>query len=82
MVRAKMKVQQVTTFESGAERVNFSAVCKPNGYPADGTDEDNTFALFTPSGSLELTISNPAIAGQFKAGQKYYIDMTLVVEPK
>jgi hypothetical protein len=76
MMRAKMKVVTVTQSENG-EKLNMSPVCRPNGYPADGSDEDNTFARFSPSGSLELFVANPALFGKFKPGQKFYLDFTL-----
>lgn len=34
---------------AGNEIVRFTAVSKSDGYPADGSDEDNTFAKFSPS---------------------------------
>lgn len=46
------------------------------GYPVDGLDEDNTYAKFSPSADFRLSVANPALLGQFKPGQKYYIDMT------
>ena len=79
-MRAKMKVDSVELFESG-ERVNMSPVCRPNGYPADGLDEDNTFAKFSPSGDLSLFIANPALFGAHKPGMKFYVDFTPVPEP-
>ena len=51
-------------------------VCKKDGYPEDGSDEDNTFAKFSPSGSLELVVANPALIGQFNPGDTYYLDFT------
>lgn len=53
-------------------------VCKSGGYPADGSDEDNTFAKFSPSGSLELLIANPALIGTFTPGDAYYLDFMKV----
>lgn len=46
------------------------------GYPVDGSDEDNTYAKFSPSADLRLLVANPALFGQFKPGRKFYIDMT------
>lgn len=76
-MRAKMKVQSVTLTEYG-EILKMNPVCKSGLYPADGTDEDNTYAKFSPSGSLELTVNNPALHGQIKPGQTYYLDFTEV----
>lgn len=46
-------------------------------YGPNGESEDNTFARFTPSGSLSLTINNPDLLGKIKPGQKFYVDFTL-----
>ena len=73
-MRAKFVVTGVTKHEGGSETVNFSAVCKSGGYPADGSDEDNTFAKFSPSASCSIQIANPALYGSFEPGQKFYAD--------
>ena len=70
-----MKVESVQVFES-SEVLRMRAVCKSGSYPADGSDEDNTFAKFTPGATLEMHISNEALHGQFKPGQKFYLDFT------
>jgi hypothetical protein len=77
-MRAKMKVNSVEQLEGGSEKLKMSAVCKSGTYPADGSDEDNSFACWTPSASLEMHVSNPALAGQIKPGQKFNVDFTLV----
>jgi hypothetical protein len=77
MMRAKMKIDSVERFAL-CENLRMRPVCKSGGYPADGSDEDNTFAKFSPSGSLELTITNPALLGQFNPGDTYYLDFTKV----
>ena len=70
-----MLVQSVTVPFEGAVQVNMSAVCgKPFG--PEGESEDNTFARYTPSASLSMTITNPNLLGQFKEGQKFYLDFT------
>lgn len=51
------------------------------GYPTDGSDEDNTYAKFSPSADFRLYVANPHLFGQFKPGQKYYIDMTPAEPP-
>jgi hypothetical protein len=75
VMRAKMKVESVQRFE-GREVLKMHAVAKSSGYPDDGSDEDNTFAKFTPGANLEMTISNPTLHGQFSPGQKFYVDFT------
>lgn len=75
-MRAKMMITQVVQHQGGSETLHLSAVARSDGYPADGADEDNTFARFSPSGTLTLTVANPALIGQFKPGERYYLDFT------
>lgn len=74
-MRAKMYVESVTK-TNGVEILKFRAVGKSGGYPPDGSDEDNTFAKFSPAATLDLTVANPALLGQFEPGQRYYVDFT------
>jgi hypothetical protein len=73
-MRAKMEVESLLIGKQ-SEKVTMKPVCAKS-YPADGSDEDNTFAKFSPSGSLELWIGNPALAGKLKPGDTYYLDFT------
>ena len=52
------------------------AVGPKGSYPADGSDENNTYAKFTPSGELKLSVTNPALIGKFAEGEEYYLDFT------
>lgn len=72
-MRAKFRITSITQLE-GVEVLKMSAVSKTGAYPEDGSDEDNTYAKFSPQASLELTVANPVLLGQFKAGEKYYVD--------
>jgi hypothetical protein len=74
-MRAKFKVTSVQKHES-SEVLTFGAVYKENGYPADGSDEDNTFAKWTPQAECKMTINNPDLLGKFELGQKFYVDFT------
>lgn len=76
-IRAKMTVQSVQTF-TASENVTLTAVC--GKYDEKGDSEDNTFARYTPSATLQMNISNPAINGQIKPGQTFYVDLTPVPE--
>lgn len=73
-MRAKMQLQTIEQHMHGTETLHFAAVARSGGYPEDGSDEDNTYAKFSPCGSLTLTVSNPALIGAFKPGEKYYLD--------
>lgn len=74
-MRAKVKCQSVVAYETN-EILEFSAVCKTGSYPADGSDEDNTYAKFSPTATFKITVTNPALIGTFKPGQKFYVDFT------
>lgn len=74
-MRAKFQVSRIERF-AGCEIVHFNAVSKSGGYPADGSDEDNTFAKFTPTAKCEITVANPALFGKLNPGESYYVDFT------
>ena len=67
--RCKMHVDHVT--DSGyQEKVEF--VCE---YDASNP-EDKAFAESTPSGMLEICVTNKALKGSWKPGDRVYIDIT------
>jgi len=76
MMRAKMKVTGAIKHSDTCLELTMTAVCKNDGYPADGTDENNTFAKWTPSAEVKMSITNPALVDKFVAGQEYYVDFT------
>lgn len=76
-MRAKMKVTNVQS-NVGSERLSFSAVSKSSAYPNDGSDENNTFAKWTPQADLNMTINNPELIGKFQIGAIFYLDFTEV----
>lgn len=76
-MRAKMRLTSVTQHET-CEVLKFNAVGRSSCYPADGSDEDNTYGKYTPSAELSLTVANPALLRQFKPGETYYLDFTPV----
>lgn len=80
-MRAKMQVHGVQEFKDASGNVTQESlilypVGKSTGYPPDGSDEDNTFAKYTPSGELRLTIQNPALIGKLPIGSRFYVDFT------
>lgn len=79
VTRAKMRVSSVQEIRTDGkvtqETFQLYPVCKDGGYPADGTDEDNTYARWSPSGSLSLTVQNPALFGKFKKDDVFYVDL-------
>ncbi len=83
--RCKVRVEKVTLMGSDGngshtnEVIQFRAVQGDKvakGYPTDGSDEDNSYARFSPDADFRLNVANPALFGQFKPEQKFYIDMT------
>ena len=78
MMRAKMKVVDVKNHNDEFEDLTFNAVCRSEGYPEDGSDENNTYAKWTPSATLTMAITNPALIGKFSVGQEFYVDFTEV----
>lgn len=76
MMRAKLKVMTTKKHNDTCEELTFAAVGSKEPYPADGTDENNTFAKWTPCADLRMTITNPVLVGQFAEGQEFYVDFT------
>lgn len=74
-MRAKMVLNRIEKFTHG-ETLHFNAVPRSNGYPEDGSDEDNTYAKFSPQASLSIHVMNPALIGTMEVGEKYYVDFT------
>lgn len=81
MMRAKMRVIAIKSQSENYEELRFSAVAKNDGYPKDGSDENNTFAKWTPTAELDMGITNPALIGKFTVGQEFYLDFTPVPVP-
>lgn len=81
-MRAKLQIGSIIPSRNEAgeviqEQLHFHGVARSDAYPEDGSDEDNTYAKFSPSVSLDITIANPALIGKFKEGEKFYVDFTL-----
>lgn len=70
MMRAKLTISEVTQ-RIGGDSVKFTA-------DYSGSKEDNSFSAATPTANLEMFISNPALIGTFKPGQRFYVDFTPV----
>jgi len=73
MVRAKFRV---TSIEKRAA-YNSSVPDTDHVKMSPVTDEANkTWSKWTPGGSLEMQINNPAALDQFKVGATYFVDFT------
>jgi hypothetical protein len=69
---AKFQVTKVTPLPHVGEQLDFMAVSnKP--FDPDGKSDDNSFARWTPSGQLSMTLQNPDLLGKFTVGQKFYL---------
>ncbi len=91
IMRAKLKVGFVQVHEQrlnaegrldpngtpvkSMETLTMHAVAASN-YPADGSDENNTFAKWSPGANLSINIANPDLWDKFEVGQAYYVDFT------
>ena len=80
MMRAKLKVSNIEKCNEDYESLTFSAVSRSDGYPEDGSDENNTFAKWTPTAELKMSITNPMLIGKFSEGQEFYVDFTSAQE--
>lgn len=67
-MRAKFRLQSVTDY-GNQKRLEFNAV-------TSGSDENKSWAKFTPSGRIEMMVDNlPAVEG-FSPGDEFYLDFT------
>ena len=71
-IRAKFYCNSVESDEYG-ELVKLSAVY---GNDDKDNEENNQFAESTPSGEVEMMISNPDAKGFIEEGKMYYLDFT------
>jgi len=72
---AKFRITSVVKLSDQLDELTFMAVTsKP--FDQDGNSEDNSFARWTPSGELKMTISNPNLIGKFQVGQAFYLDFS------
>jgi hypothetical protein len=75
LMRAKMRVKTVLGSEtSPMQQVVMNPVCGSYPFGPNGESEDNSFARWTPSGEVQLTITNPDLIGKLKPGQEFYVD--------
>lgn len=93
-MRAKMRITDIKRYpepttkqlvegvvpETTQENLTFHAVSKNGSYPADGSDEDNSYARFSPAGAMTLTVANPALLGKFAIGDTFYLDFHKISE--
>lgn len=74
MVTAKFKVHQVNDFGQ-YRQVHLSPV-----YSNDKASPNYSWSQATPSGKLEMTITNPSAFEQFAVGKTYFMTFAAVSE--
>lgn len=74
-MRAKMRVGSVMPSHNNTETLMFCGV-SASKYPEDGSDENNTYAKFSPSATFQLHLANPDLVGKFAVGDTFYVDFT------
>lgn len=71
-MRAKFRVSNL----------RYDSEQRPNGvtltpvYDANPESENGKFFSATPGGTVDLWVTRPEVAGQFKLGQEFYVDFT------
>lgn len=75
LVRGKFKVTHVTRtcYSPTAAALKLDAVYS-------NSPEDNSYSAATPSGSIEMYVSNPAAVEKLALGKSFYVDFTPVDE--
>lgn len=77
-VRAKFYVTAINhRFTNDAGACN-AQICLEPVYVSGKGDDNESWSKYTPSGKLEMTVTNPAAVAQFELGKAYYIDFTPV----
>lgn len=72
-VKAKFAVTGVNRLQ-GSEIVTAIPV-------TSGSEENKSFSKFTPSGKLEMYITNENLFGWFQPGEELYLDITKAPKP-
>ena len=80
-MRAKFICESVTNRNSYGNKyqtVQLNAVYATvkKGDSEEPDTENNQFSVATPSGKVEMTISNPKAIDFFEPGKSYYLDFT------
>lgn len=73
-VRAKFRCVAENHRRWGAHQDNANRVYEFQAMYDPNLPEDQRYAKATPTGKLEITVDNPAVA--FTPGKSYYLDFT------
>ena len=75
IIKAKVVVNDVELLKDKDGKVTSESIqMQP---VTAGSEENNSFASATPSGSIHLAIDNPDAFGFFRQGLEYLVDFTL-----
>jgi hypothetical protein len=66
--RAKFRCNSVQAYASGTRTYALTAVVD------DGTPENERYHRYTPAGTLQISVDNPAVV--LDLGADYYLDIT------
>lgn len=75
MVRAKLRLNHITVREYGMG-IEPSKVAHFDTVYDSSIPEDMAFCKATPSGHIEMQITNPAALAQLIPGKQYYVDFS------
>lgn len=80
-MRAKLRLSEVKQHPQPSGEVHedlkfFAVTASP--FDAAGNSEDNTYARWTPSAELKMSITNPALIGTMNSGDEFYVDFIRV----
>lgn len=75
--RGKMKVLSVddSGYEMNGEFILDSQLVKFGCEYDESNPEDVAFSKATPSGAMEMRVSNPALLGTYQIGQCFYLEL-------
>jgi hypothetical protein len=79
-VKARFQVNSIEQFSSSFSMSKLRMVAVAPGQEGYGGPEDEAFWNATPTGNMEITITNPAAAEQFQPGDRF--DVTFERLPK
>lgn len=71
-VTAKMKVEHIRAFEEGHPTEYRQITLRPV-YSPDPASPNYSWSKWTPSGQLDMTITNPAAFHQFRLGATFLL---------
>lgn len=77
MVRAKFFVTEIKHTCSNSPGETFATITMAPVYQGkDGKPANAEWSKYTPSGKLEMCVTNPAAVEKFEVGKSYFIDFS------